>query len=97
MLLWLALTFLSATGYTQQVSNHDFHGAEATLNAYKALYILNQSDDKKIRAVLRNMNNALGDPRLKGKLQVELIAFGDGVRNLPEKQSLRYTAHDLKG
>jgi intracellular sulfur oxidation DsrE/DsrF family protein len=79
MVLWLALTLLYATGHTQQVSNYDFHGAEATLNAYKALYILNQSDDKKIRAVVRNINNALEDPRLKGKLQVELIAFGDGV------------------
>lgn len=48
-------------------------------NEYKALYILNELGDKKIRAVIRNINNALEDPRLKGKLQVELVAFGDGV------------------
>ena len=46
---------------------------------YKALYISNQSDDKKIKSVLRNISNVLADPRLKGKLQVELIAFSDGV------------------
>ena len=34
---------------------------------------------KKIKTVLRNTNNALNDPRLKGKLKIELIAFGDGV------------------
>jgi len=28
---------------------------------------------------LRNINNALDDPRLKGKLQVELIAFSGGT------------------
>ncbi len=32
-----------------------------------------------MKALFRNINNALDDPRLKGKLQVELIAFGDGV------------------
>lgn len=66
-------------GIAQKAAPENFQGAEATLNEYKALYVLNESGDKKIRAVLRNINNALEDPRLKGKLQVELIAFGDGV------------------
>lgn len=66
-------------GIAQKAAPENFHGAEATLNEYKALYVLNESGDKKIRAVLRKINNALEDPRLKGKLQVELIAFGDGV------------------
>lgn len=56
-----------------------FHGAEATLREYKALYLLNQSDEKKIGLVFKNISNALEDPRLKGKLQIELIAFGDGM------------------
>ena len=78
----LTLLFFCATSIAfsqQKISNTDFHGAAATLKSYKALYILNQSDDKKIRAVLRNINNVLEDPRLKGKLQIELIVFGDGV------------------
>jgi len=71
---------ISHMGYSQQnAGSTNFHGAEATLKEYKALYILNQSDDKKMKAVLRNINNALEDPRLNGKLKVELIAFGDGV------------------
>ena len=56
-----------------------FTGAEAKLKHYNALYILNSNDDKRIKATLRNLDNALEDPRLKGKLHVELIAFGDGV------------------
>ena len=54
-------------------------GATANLASYNVLYILNQADDKKIRGIIRNINNALDDPRLKGKLHVELVVFGEGV------------------
>lgn len=80
--LFVSLLFLGLVmvGCSQKVVNAgNFHGAEATLKEYKALYVLNQSDDKKIRGIIRNINNALADPRLQGKLQVELVAFGDGV------------------
>lgn len=56
-----------------------FTGAKATLKHYKALYVLNSGDEKRINGCLRNMKNALEDPRLKGKLELELIVFGDGV------------------
>jgi len=56
-----------------------FSGAKATKSHYKVLYILNNGEDKRISATLRNINNALEDPRLKGKLEVELVVFGDGV------------------
>ncbi|HUQ96941.1 MAG TPA: DsrE family protein [Chitinophagaceae bacterium] len=76
----LLMVSLASTILAQKASNPaQFHGADATLKEYKALYVLNQSDDKKIRGLIRNVNNALEDPRLKGKLQVELVAFGDGV------------------
>lgn len=79
LFLLIAMSF-SLKGFSQKNGEKtDFHGAAATLKSYKALYILNQSDDKKIKGIIRNVNNALEDPRLKGKLQVELVAFGDGV------------------
>jgi intracellular sulfur oxidation DsrE/DsrF family protein len=56
-----------------------FAGAEATKKSYKALFILNDGDEKTIKGTLRNIKNSLEDPRLKGKLQIELIAFSDGV------------------
>lgn len=78
--LMIVFTLLTATTFAQlEPGRTNFHGAVAHLKAYKALYILNSSDEKKIKGTLRNINNALEDPRLKGKLQVELIAFGDGV------------------
>ncbi|MDB5090287.1 MAG: hypothetical protein JWR09_4281 [Mucilaginibacter sp.] len=62
-----------------QTEGADFTGAQPKLEHYDALYVLNSSDEKKIGGTLRNMNNALEDPRLKGKLHMELIVFGDGV------------------
>jgi hypothetical protein len=78
-LLVLALSLSVASSAQKTIHPSDFSGAAATLKEYKALYVLNESDDKKIKAVIRNINNAMNDPRLKGKLQVELIASGDGV------------------
>ena len=78
----LTLIALSITTFSfsqKQNSGTVFHGATASLKEYKALYILNQSDDKKIKAIVRNINNALEDPRLRGKLKIELVAFGEGV------------------
>ncbi|HWZ15129.1 MAG TPA: DsrE family protein [Mucilaginibacter sp.] len=72
------LTFVK-TANAQQTDPAAFTGATAKLKHYDALYILNSNDDKKIKGFLRNIDNALEDPRLKGKLHVELIAFGDGV------------------
>jgi intracellular sulfur oxidation DsrE/DsrF family protein len=76
----LVVLCTAGTAFSQNsATKNEFHGAVANLKEYKALYILNQGDDKKIKTVLRNINNALKDPRLKGKLKVELIAIGDGV------------------
>lgn len=78
--LTLMALSIATFGFSQkQHSKSVFHGATASLKEYHALYILNQSDDKKIKAIIRNINNALEDPRLKGKLKVELVAFGEGV------------------
>lgn len=80
MALMLAASLLATKGFSQSTKEPtEFHGATANLKSYKALYILNSSDEKKIKGTLRNINNALEDPRLKGKLEVELVAFGDGV------------------
>lgn len=74
-----------------------FTGARASLDSYKALYVVNSSDEKRVKAALRNIRNALNDPRLKGKLEVELIAFGDGVEIYKRGSAYRTALEDLKG
>ncbi|MGY3052265.1 intracellular sulfur oxidation DsrE/DsrF family protein [Pedobacter sp. UYEF25] len=81
---------------TAQVRDTTFKGAEATLKSYKALYVINSNDEKKIAGTLRNMRNALEDPRLKGKLKLELIAFGDGVLVYDKKGIFEKTLLALK-
>ncbi|MBD1391932.1 DsrE family protein [Mucilaginibacter glaciei] len=61
------------------VMAQNFKGAEATKAHYKAIYYLNSNDPAKIKATLRNMDNAMDDARLKGKIELELVVFGDGT------------------
>ena len=75
---FILITAISS-GLSAQEKAGQYVGAIAKKKTYKALYVLNSADEKHISGTLRNMNNALEDPRLKGKLELELIAFGDGV------------------
>jgi uncharacterized protein len=93
LIAFFALLAFAKTSQAQQTDPAAFTGATAKLKHYNALYILNSNDEKRIKGTLRNMNNALEDPRLKGKLHLELIVFGDGValfmKNGPYEQALK--------
>lgn len=70
--------------------------AKANKKQYNALYVINESDENKIKAIIRNVGNALEDPRLKGKLQVELLAFGGGVEMFKKDNSYELLLTTLK-
>ena len=76
----LLLTTICTLPLFAQQPNDEYTGAKAKLKKYKALYVLSSNDDKEIAHLLKNMRNALLDPRLKEKLKLELIAYGDGFR-----------------
>ncbi|MFA6246138.1 MAG: DsrE family protein [Mucilaginibacter sp.] len=95
-LLVFALPFFVKPAIAQQTDPAAFTGAMAKLKHYNALYILNSNDEKKIKGTLRNINNALEDPRLKGKLHVELVAFGDGVAVFMKTGIYEQTLKDLQ-
>jgi len=61
------------------LDNHQYSGAVAKKKAYKAIYQLDSNDPKTIEKAIRNINNVLKDPRLKGRLQIELVAFSGGT------------------
>ena len=56
-----------------------YTGAPAPKSHYRAVYQLDSSDPKLINQTLHNMQNALEDPRLKGKLELELVVFSGGT------------------
>ncbi|AOM79103.1 DsrE family protein [Pedobacter steynii] len=70
---------LNVVAQEKQEVSKPFRGAIAVKKIYKVVYQLNTEDDKKIAATLKNINNALQDPRLAGKLKVELVVHGGGV------------------
>lgn len=78
----------------QKINPEDFHGAEATKPRYRVAYQLNSDDETKIRGTLRNIQNAMSDPRLRGKLDVELVVHGSGVEvyriNKPYEKVLQH-------
>ncbi|GAB3890661.1 DsrE family protein [Spirosoma agri] len=59
----------------QPIDPSAFHGAEATKPRYRAVYQLNTGDTSVIRHALANIQNSLNDPRLKGKLDMELVVY----------------------
>ncbi|WP_218625288.1 DsrE family protein [Mucilaginibacter sp. dw_454] len=61
-----------------QKTDADFKGATADKAHYKALYFVDDTASAKIKMTLRNIDNALEDPRIKGKVEVELVAFAGG-------------------
>ena len=91
--LLLLLVLLALSTKVTLAQSTDFAGAQPTLPHYKALYYLNESDPKKIKMTLRNIDNAFEDPRLKGKLEVELVAYSDGYivydKNGPYEEILK--------
>ncbi|GLU53362.1 DsrE family protein [Dyadobacter frigoris] len=77
-----AASILFSVGVRAQIkaiNPAEFHGAVADKKLYKVVYQLNSDDEKVIKATMKNMMNALEDPRLKGKLEAELVVHGGGV------------------
>ncbi len=55
-----------------------FHGAVATKSHYGVIFQIDTGGNKDIKKTLTNIENILQDPRLKGKVTVELIANSKG-------------------
>lgn len=94
--IFILSAMLMAVKTFAQESSPVYQPAKSSKKEYKALYVINESDENKIRAIIRNINNALEDPRLKGKLKVELLAFGGGVEMYRKKNPYGSLLIDLK-
>ncbi len=81
LLALVSLTYFSNAQTNDKAleKNKTFTGAKATDQSYHTIYQLDNNDPKIIEKTFRNINNALNDPRLKGKIQIELIAFSGGT------------------
>jgi len=71
-----------------------FHGAVAVKPSYGAIVQIDSGGNGAIKKTLNNLENLLHDPRLKGKIKVELIAnskgFGVYVKHNGFEKKLRH-------
>lgn len=95
----ILLTFLIAVCVMKQANaqlaleqNKTYTGAQANELLYKAIYQMDQGSPEVIKKTIRNINNLLKDPRLKGKVQVELVVFSAGTRERSAARKCRSLA-----
>ena len=77
--------------------NKRYTGAQAAQPVYRAIYQLDQASPDIIRKAIRNINNLLEDPRLKGKIQVEMVAFSGGTEAYRKNSEYEAAIRDLAG
>ncbi len=75
----LFISVLTLSPALAQSSTSGFHGAAATKAHYNAIYQIDTANKAVMGKTLRNIKNVLNDPRLKGKLTIELIAYAGGT------------------
>ncbi len=75
----LAAVLTLVIGLTAAVhAAEPFHGARASRDHYGAIFQIDSGSPGAIKKTLNNIENLLGDPRLKGKIRIELIANAQG-------------------
>jgi len=81
LLAFIAIACLTTQTHAQEAleQNKLYNGAQATEQVYKAIYQMDNGSPEIIKKTIRNINNLLKDPRLKGKVQIELVAFSGGT------------------
>ena len=71
-----------------------FSGAKATKGHYGAIFQIDEGGEATIKKTLNNIENLMNDPRLKGKIQIELIANSKGfatyVKNNGFEEKLKH-------
>ena len=80
--LLLTLVLFSGHGFSQEkalIDNAAYQGAKATESSYKVIFQLDRGSDEIIQKAIRNINNLLEDPRLKGNVEIQLVAFSGGT------------------
>ena len=71
-----------------------FTGAKADKDHYNVIFHIDAGGEATIKKTLNNINNLLNDPRLKGKVSVELLANSKGfavyVKNNGFEEKLKH-------
>lgn len=77
--LLLACAAHAQADTSKLAANKAFTGAKSIQKHYNAIYQLDTNDPKIVAKAFRNIQNALNDPRLQGKVTIELVTFAAGT------------------
>ncbi|SJN47413.1 DsrE family protein [Sphingobacterium sp. JB170] len=91
----LASITMHAQAQDPVAKNKSYTGARATGNTYHVIYQLDSGSPEIIKKAIRNIKNLLNDPRLEGKLEVELVAFSDGTEAFRKESEYEQGIKDL--
>lgn len=92
----IAVGVLCAATLLSTAANADtgFVGAKADKSQYNVIFHIDAGGEATIKKTLNNIENLLNDPRLKGKVNVELLANSKGfavyVKNNGFEEKLRH-------
>lgn len=96
----MLLTGLFTQAQDSKVSlanNAKFEGAKTTLTHYKVIYQLDTNKPEIVKKAFRNIRNVLTDPRLEGKISVELVTFSGGTEVMLKISDYKEDLIDLIG
>ncbi|MFD2933828.1 DsrE family protein [Spirosoma flavum] len=82
--------------HAQAANPASFNGATTTKYHNQEVYQLNSDEEAKIKATLKNIQNCLDDPRLKGNLEVELVVQGAGIAGFQKDKSYEELIKNLQ-
>ena len=72
-----------------------FAGAEPTKSHYGVIFQIDSASPKAMKKTLANVRNVLEDPRLKGRVEVELLANSGGYNIYKKGNGLEDALKDL--
>ena len=73
-----------------------YTGAEASRASYKAIFHIDGDAGSAMKKTVGNINNLLNDPRLKGKIKIELLANSKGYKIYDKNNGLEKQLLDLQ-
>jgi len=96
MRIGMAAGALCAAAMLSTAANADpgFTGAKADKSHYNVIFHIDAGGDATIKKTLNNIENLMNDPRLKGKVSIELLANSKGfavyVKNNGFEEKLKH-------
>jgi uncharacterized protein len=87
---------IAAPGSVSAVNSAEFSGAKATSAKYRVIFHVDSDAPGVFKKTLTNVQNLLSDPRLKNKVEIELLANSTGYKVFEKGNSFEPQLKELQ-